>query len=873
MINFLNPALIWLGLAGVSLPILAHLLSKRRYDVVDWGAMQFLELRQNARRKILLEQILLMALRIGLIALVALAFMRPWTTGSWGGMAVWLLMGFRLLLCGLFVYFLVRPIGGSWNEPRQIITIIALPLAFFATFLPAFSKERLTRAVSTQNRDVVIIVDGSYSMGWKGRGTTPHSNAVLFAKHFLDDLGSGDSVALIDARDKPRAIIEVPTRDFKRVREELDSLPPPSGKADLALATRKAVQILSRTNNLAREIVVVTDRQAKSWRPDDEALWVTFDDQLNQPAVRPRTWVMEVGSDAADNLANFAVSRIKLNREVTAVGYPVRAQAQLSASGGNAAVFRKAYLEIDGQRLEGKTVQKKIDPGAKGQATVEFEYVFKEPGSHRIGIVLEDDNLPGDNRSDAVVVVTEAVPALLVDGDPHPDELIKSETVFAHSALTPEDNPAPWVKADVVPWQSFSAKLKELENYDAVVLANVPSLSAGQLEALKKYVADGGGVFFAIGDKINRNHYADQLFAKGRGLLPVEPLKVIEVTDPKQSVYPLDKSLEVPWMQRFTLKAESDFTEIRYGKRWDSRLADVKPPEPKKEKPKPKEPKPVKIGQPVVAATYTTGEPLLVTRKYGRGRVVTMTNPIDGDWSTMVAKDDFTALMHEIVFFLASARSTRNVEVGAPLVLSVPEDMDVSNHLFFGPGDTSFKFVTGAVEKGLKTVRMNETTLPGVYAFRKKTGDDKPDVTSPAEYFVVNFDRSESDLTPLKEEQQETLAKSSDPQAEEPRMAFVPNRESMIEQMFKDNSRSELWWLLLLGFLGLLVFEVVMTRKMVEGGHAVMDDAADDTPVEPRILDDDKGPPPLQGGPRRHKASVVSLGENDFVDDTEFARA
>lgn len=817
MINFLNPALLWLGLAGLSLPILAHLLSKKRYDIVDWGAMQFLELRQNARRKILLEQLLLMALRIGLIALVALAFMRPWAEGA------------------------------GW-----------------------FSK-----ALNSQSRDVVIIVDGSYSMGWKGKGTTPHQDAVQFAKRFLDDLNAGDSVALIDARDKPRVVMEVPTRNFKKIREELDGMPPPAGKADLALATRKAVQILSRSNNLAREIVVVTDKQAKSWRPDDKALWTTYDDQLNQPAVRPRTWVMEVGAKNAEKQTNFAVSRIKLNREVTAIGYPIRAQAQISASGLKSSIFRKAYLEVDGQRLEGKTVQKKIDAGDQGQATVEFEYAFKEAGSHRISIVLENDNLPGDNRADAVVVVTEAVPALLVDGDPNDQEFIKSETVYINSALTPSENDAPWVKAEAISWKNLNGKLKDLDKYDAVVLANVPRLTDVQLQALQKYVADGGGVFFALGDKIDPKHYGDKLVSQGQGLLPVEPVKIITVDDPKKSVYPLEKSLEVPWMQRFKDKKGNDFTEIRFFKRWATRVVKPKKPASPKKKAKSKTEKPIKIGQPVVAAKYTTLDPLIVTRRYGRGRVVVMTNAIDGDWGTITAKLSYTVLMHEIVFYLASAKSTRNVDVGAPLVLAVPEDKDVTNHRFFGPGETSFKFITGKADKGYKTLRLNETALPGVYAFRKQTKDGKPDLTDSAEYFVVNFDRDESDLTPLKDPQREALAKSND-NDDEARMTFVPNREEMTKAMFKDNSRSEFGWLLLVLFLGLLVFEVVMTKKMVQGGHAVIDD--DEMPEivpepsanQPPPLKQRGGPPPLQPAGAK-AASVVSRGEQEFADETEYA--
>jgi len=53
---FLNPMML-LGLAGVALPVIAHLLSRRRYDVVNWGAMQFLDPSRKTRRKMKLEEL------------------------------------------------------------------------------------------------------------------------------------------------------------------------------------------------------------------------------------------------------------------------------------------------------------------------------------------------------------------------------------------------------------------------------------------------------------------------------------------------------------------------------------------------------------------------------------------------------------------------------------------------------------------------------------------------------------------------------------------------------------------------------------------------------------------------------------------------
>src|ERR1700687_3784584 len=77
--GFLNLIML-LGLAGLAIPPIIHLLNRRRFDVVDWGAMQFLQISETTRRRLLLEQILLMLLRMGLIAVLVLALAAPYAS-------------------------------------------------------------------------------------------------------------------------------------------------------------------------------------------------------------------------------------------------------------------------------------------------------------------------------------------------------------------------------------------------------------------------------------------------------------------------------------------------------------------------------------------------------------------------------------------------------------------------------------------------------------------------------------------------------------------------------------------------------------------------------------------------------------------------
>src|SRR5437016_13507963 len=74
--------LMLLGLAGVALPVIIHLLNRRRFDVVDWGAMQFLQISETTRRRLLIEELLLLLLRMGLIAILVVALAAPYVTST-----------------------------------------------------------------------------------------------------------------------------------------------------------------------------------------------------------------------------------------------------------------------------------------------------------------------------------------------------------------------------------------------------------------------------------------------------------------------------------------------------------------------------------------------------------------------------------------------------------------------------------------------------------------------------------------------------------------------------------------------------------------------------------------------------------------------
>ncbi len=84
--SFAHLGLLAAGLAGVSIPIIIHLLMRRRRKPLMWGAMRFLlEAYRRQRRRLMIEQWLLLATRCLLVLLVALAIGRPVLSAAVGG--------------------------------------------------------------------------------------------------------------------------------------------------------------------------------------------------------------------------------------------------------------------------------------------------------------------------------------------------------------------------------------------------------------------------------------------------------------------------------------------------------------------------------------------------------------------------------------------------------------------------------------------------------------------------------------------------------------------------------------------------------------------------------------------------------------------
>lgn len=758
--DFINP---WMlaGLAGVSLPVLAHLLSRRKYDTVEWGAMQFLELGRNARRRIKLEELLLLALRMAMIALIAIALSRPWMSG------------------GLANTFASKPAC-----------------------------------------DIAIVIDSSYSTDWNAKAQTPREQAVSWAKTLVDQLGPGETVGLIDARGNVEAKVPSLTRDRGLIRESLDDLPKPSGSSRLNDGILRGLQMVNAGTNVSRHVVVVTDGQFHPWRDADEHLWLQLKELREQSTVPADVWVVSTQKQQARQ-NNDAVDRLQLSRELTVVDFPVRIRTRLKNSGAKSASNRKVYLEVDGQRLADKTISVRIEPD--GQATVEFEHRFRTSGSHVLAVSIDEDSLPGDDRSEAAIEITDALPILLVDGISSPDPA-RSEVFFAKSALSAVANPTPWIATRTVRSPAFSQA--SIGDAQVIMLANVSRLTDQQLDTIEEFVDDGGGLGIALGDQIDEQWYNSRLFDRGEGLLPawLEEIKSAPTGIDETPITILSESLQLPWISQFQTGGDDGLLDARFTRWYATTLRPELPPDADEQDAKESTDETIaedvtdSTGRPVAstAGSYSNGDAFLLSRSFGRGRVAVMTSTLDADWTTLPARPDYVAFLHEWIFQLASGRVTRNVDTGSPLLFPIAQDDDPANWVFINPDGEELEALAAGDELR-PMVRLDQTHLPGTYRLRKRSPANENPNAANDEFFVVNFDRSESELTPLTDELWAELT-------DEERLHRIETPEELFESLETATSRIELWHLLLLAFVAILIGEVFMTRRLVQGGHVFVDE-------------------------------------------------
>ena len=234
-----------MGFALCAVPILIHLLFRRRYRSEPWAAMRFLRVAvQKQSRQIRLESLLMMILRTLVIGLVVLAVAQP-------------------------VFRSSVSLSGR-NSVRWI-----------------------------------LVLDCSLSMGVRTDGLTAFERGRDELLKVVDTSAPGDTFNLIRISTlPPTTVVRRPTNDLEDFRAELNRLKPTDEYGDVLRSLEQVVTLLEEpTTAEATRVIIATDLQASNWDSSDPAQQHRWERTLAAITQEARLTLLDTAGDQQFNMA------------------------------------------------------------------------------------------------------------------------------------------------------------------------------------------------------------------------------------------------------------------------------------------------------------------------------------------------------------------------------------------------------------------------------------------------------------------------------------------------------------------------------------------------------------------------------------------
>jgi len=364
------------GLTLAGLPIIIHLLHRRRFKVVDWAAMEWLlEAMRKKARLLQFEQWLLLAVRTLLVAAVVLAMAKP---------------------------------------VQNVV---------FAAGSAVLGDKPVTHTI--------LVFDNSMSMQYSVAGQSRWERAKRLAHKLLEDGGRGDLPTLIALQTPTQVVVRQPSNNLAEVGREIDALRPHHGAGPVEPALDAISSMLEQSRAARKRVVFLTDMQRCAWNSAAEQS--EFAKRVQKLVGPGREFlILDVGAASSPNTAVVALEQ---KNPLAVVRQSTLFQAALANFADRPREDVLVEFLVNGQ-VEG--TQRISLPAGGEQKSVVFAHTFSDPGDKAVEVKLAEDSLKVDDRRSLAVRVRDVVKVLVIDGQPS-GEPFRSETDYLSVALTPDD--------------------------------------------------------------------------------------------------------------------------------------------------------------------------------------------------------------------------------------------------------------------------------------------------------------------------------------------------------------------------------------------------------------------------------------------------
>ncbi|MBI2834970.1 MAG: BatA domain-containing protein [Acidobacteria bacterium] len=529
---FLTP-LFFVGLASLAIPIVIHLIQRERRRVIEFPSLMFLRRipYQSVRRRRIRNRALLLV-RLTALAVIVAAFARPF-----------------------------------------------------------LRRADVAAARSSAAREIVVLLDTSYSMDYGDRWT----RARQAATNSVNGLGPTDRASIVLFSSDPEVALRS-TGDRGRLLAAITVAETTAGTTRYGPALKLAGSILADSPLPRREAILISDFQRRGWA-GTEAVRLPDGATLTAVPVSGR-----------DETANLAVTPISLQRSRFSGQERVTVAGGVINRSGRAMADLEMTLEIGGRTIQ----TQRVDVEAHGSRAVTFAPFTIASANTRGTVRIAADPLTRDNAFHFVVSPAVPIRVLVIDrGGP--------ASLYLSRALSIGDAP----RFDLALTRPDAFTTDPQPNVDVMVLNDVP-VAAASADRLARFVGGGGGLLVVAGERAAWP-------AGGPDILPGLPAAFV---DRSRDDAGRMSALEYwhPVFELFRGPRSGDFSTVRvYGYRAVSAAPSAQ-----------------------VLARFEDGGTALAERKTGNGRVLIWTSSLDLLWNDLALKPVFLPFVHRMVRHLAA---------------------------------------------------------------------------------------------------------------------------------------------------------------------------------------------------------------------------
>lgn len=693
--TFLTP-LFFLGALALAVPVFIHLTNKEKKEVVDFPSLMFLRrIPYRSVRRQKLRHLLLFALRCLALLLLVIAFARPF-----------------------------------FDSPTTAAATVLGP------------------------RDVVLVLDNSYSMGYDNRLEA----AKQQARSQIDALGPDDLGSIVVFSDRAE-IFSQSTLDREQLKAVIEGVELSSSTTRFGPALKLAKKIVDESNLDRKEVVLLSDFQRLGWEGDED-VWLPAGTQLSN---------INVGSPESDNAA---LTSVILEREQASGRERLTASARVTykTSADGAPLATNVGIELNGRSLQSKPLE--LAPNSS--TTVSFDPTTLPSGVVRGTVRLDDDKLSIDNAYHFVLWPGQSLSVLALEGR-------SRRSLYVSRALALGDRPSFTMESK----RPDQLRAADLTGRDVIILNDVPSVSAGSARLLEQFVTGGGGLLVVLGEAGGRNSFT----GAAAQLLPAPPgTSTDRSRDWGGTLSYLD--YDSPVFEIFSAPHSGDFTSAKF---FRYRLFETA----------------VSDG---VLARFDDGAIALAEKRIGEGRVLVWTSTLDTFWNDLARQPVFLPFVHQLMKYVAGyteASSWHTVGEVADLDRYLGMVNGAENERARAGETRDYDLIVSAPSEERSIIPETEERAllslmeQGFYELRR-AGSGAAVV--PAMSLAANLDVAESDLSSLDPEE---LRAAIALREMEPNESGDAGRTPAEQE-----SRQGFWWYLLVAAFVLLAAETVLSNRL-----------------------------------------------------------